>query len=227
MLKTPIHINGTILLLSCFVLFLSSTLQVHSQEDTTAQKCFTKARIVPPLLLEDGTPAKPLYKFTRMQLPVYNRTQPKNTHTKTKRIKMVVESGKWVTKSAPDDSLNVERYWLPEKTKNFQIVLNPEHPKNQGLFTYQTIEYYIKKTPLAPTTNQKTKPIEILCAAHPDPKVIIQIQIELKIAQFYNGALNGHFNGETRKAFYSYQKANGLPVGSFNLLTLERLNVRF
>ena len=73
--------------------------------------------------------------------------------------------------------------------------------------------------------NQKTENVEILCATH--PRIIIQIQIELKVAQFYSGALNGHFNSETRKAFYAYQKANGLPVGSFNLLTLERLNVRF
>jgi len=227
MLKIPIHIkhSGTILLLICFVLFIPSTLPLHSQDDATAQKCFAKARTLPPLLSEDGTPAKPLYKFTRMQLPLYNRTQPKNAHTKTKRVKMVIESGKWVTKSTPGDSLNVERYWLPEKIKSFQIVLNPEHPKNQGIFTYKTIEYYTKQIPLSPIENQKTENVEILCATH--PRIIIQIQIELKVAQFYSGALNGHFNSETRKAFYAYQKANGLPVGSFNLLTLERLNVRF
>lgn len=229
MLKISRHIKkiDSILFLSCFAIFVLSALPIYSQDNSTAQTCFTKGRIVPPLLLEDGSPAKPLYTLTRMQFPLYNRTQPKNAHTKTKRVKVVVESGKWVTKSAPDDSLNVEQYWLPEKVRSFQIILNPEHPKNQGLYTYKTIEYYIKQTPLAPTANQETKNIEILCAKYPDPRIIIQIQIELKVQHFYNGALNGHFSNETRKAFYSYQKANGLPVGSFNLLTLDHLNIRY
>jgi len=66
---------------------------------------------------------------------------------------------------------------------------------------------------------------EVLCEQEVTPTVINEIQSALKANRYYDGAISGQLDLETREAMREFQKHNNLPIGQFDLETLDALGV--
>lgn len=67
----------------------------------------------------------------------------------------------------------------------------------------------------------------ILCAHQTNTDVIRQVQSKLNKNGYNAGPVDGVMGSQTKSAIKRYQVKNGLPVGNFNLPTLDRLNVQY
>jgi Putative peptidoglycan binding domain len=66
---------------------------------------------------------------------------------------------------------------------------------------------------------------KVLCGYRIAPAPINEVQISLAFLGYYFGKIDNILGPQTKKALVTFQKDNGLPIGSLDLQTLKALNI--
>ncbi len=93
---------------------------------------------------------------------------------------------------------------------------------------YEIEEIAVRKTSSTDKSRQKVEYREVLCESQLSQKVLADIQWRLNDLGYLRGQWEeGKFKDKSGEALRMYQWDYGLPVGSFNLETMEHLGVNY
>lgn len=181
-------------------------------------------------LSDDGCYAKALipdsFEIKRNTYFEYLGDIPYDT-TKVETVVVEVKSAmnKWV-KTLPDGnchSPNLDDCFVwcfidtPAEKLSLLVVKDTSLTKN---FKFRTIEHktLVRKGGVA--ANQ-----EVLCEEELTKEVVLSIQQGLSKLGYYELEPTGDFDDRTKQALKNYQQSEMLPIGTLNLITLDRLGV--
>lgn len=116
---------------------------------------------------------------------------------------------------------NYKREFVPAEYRDVKKVITVSTAKRKQLsipVEYKTIE--VKELV---QESEGEEWVEIVCPDEMNAIVISQIQLALKLRDYYKGDITGAYDDETKEALAAYQKNEGLPIGNMDTATMMAL----